>query len=518
MVIQVLSFLISVLLTVFFFIYGFNHYYLLTASRRYRLPKAKMPAGEKPSVSVHLPIYNEKYVVRRLVNACAEMAEHYDRNRVRILLLDDSTDDTYDEVKKIAAEYAGKGYKVEVLHRENRQGFKAGALEEALKKTPEDYIALFDADFIPEQDFLDRTIPYFVQDRRLGIVQSRWCHLNRDYNLLTFAVAIMIDIHFTVEQPGRYALGLYQNFNGSGGVLRKKAIVEAGGWQSDTLTEDLDLSYRMQLLGYKMLYMRDLDSPAELPPTMPSYRQQQGRWANGSLKTAKKILPGILHNDSLSLKQRLQAFIHLTGYLIHPLMTISFLVTCIETLANLNNMNAVELYVFSQVQGLIAFGRALAILSFERSTWTFLGPLIVLCTIGPWISSLLVLRKQKYPFFRNLAGFLVLLLLGFGLSVSNTLEIIQGVLMNRKSEFVRTPKYASLKDKTGWQNKKYQVKFKRVWFLEFAFAFLGLISSGFAIFHANYGALLVLMPFTIAYCFIFFQSLRQSQIQAAKAE
>lgn len=511
MVVQVLFFVISVSLTLFFFIYGFNHYYLLTASRRYRPPKAKPLSNDRPSVCIHLPIYNEKYVVRRLVEASTTMAAHYDRTKARILLLDDSTDDTYDEVRRITEEYAAKGFRIEMIHRENRQGFKAGALQAALEKTPEDYIALFDADFIPEPDFLDRTMPYFVQDNRLGIIQSRWCHLNRDYNLLTFAVAILIDIHFIVEQPGRYALGLYQNFNGSGGVLRKKAILEAGGWQSDTLTEDLDLSYRMQLLDYKMLYLKNLDSPAELPPTVPSYQQQQGRWANGSLRTAKKILPAVIHKDGLDFRHRFEAFVHLTGYFIHPLMTISFLVSCIGTLANLNNMNALQLYVFSQVQGLIAFGRALAILSFEKSTWMFLGPLIVLCTLGPWISTYLVLRREKYPFFRNMMGFLVLLLLGFGLSLSNTLEIAKGVLTDRNWEFVRTPKYATLEDETGWKKKKYQASRNRMWMLEFFFSFLGLLSITVALVHANFGALLVLVPFTAAYCFIFLQTIRQSR-------
>jgi len=439
------------------------------------------------------------------------MADHYDRRKVRILLLDDSTDDTYEEVKKIAAEYAANGSVIEVIHRDNRQGFKAGALEAALEKTPEEFIAIFDADFIPEVDFLNRTIPYFIQDERLGIVQSRWCHLNRDYNLLTFAVAIAIDIHFSIEQTGRYVLGLYQNFNGSGGVLRKKAIIDAGGWQSDTLTEDLDLSYRMQLQDYKMLYVKDLDSPAEIPPTVPSFQQQQGRWANGSLRTAKKILPSIIRKDGLAFKQRLQAFIHLTGYLIHPLMTISFIVTCIGTLANLNNPNVLQVYLFPQVQGLISFGRALAIISFERSARTFLGPLIVLCTIAPWISSISILRVEKYPFFRNLAGFLVLLLLGFGLSLSNTLEIAKGVLTNRSWEFSRTPKYAQLDEKTGWQTKKYQTALNPIWVGEFVFAFLGIFTVGFAVAHSNFGVLLVLIPFTIAYCYIFLQTVRQSQ-------
>ncbi len=231
----------------------------------------------------------------------------------------------------------------------------------------------------------------------------------------------------------------------------------------------------------------------------------------------KSSFPTIVQKDDLPFKQRLQAFIHLTSYLIHPLMTISFIVTCIQTLANLNNLNAVQLYIFSQEQGLIAFGRALAILSFERSTWVFLGPFILLCTIGPWISSMYILKGQKYSFFHNIAGFVVLLLLGFGLSLSNTFEIAKGLLTNRTYEFVRTPKYANLQDKTGWQTKKYQTPFNPLWMFEFVFASLGVITIAFAIAHSNFNALLILVPFTSAYCFIFFQSIRQTYHTKARS-
>lgn len=514
MFLQVLYFTTTLLLTLCFFIYGFNHYYLLNASRKYKLPIVSLPKDNHPTVAIHLPIYNEKYVIRRLLNACATMAEHYDSDKVKIMVLDDSTDDTVDEVNKMASELSDRGVRIEVVHRENRQGFKAGALQNAIQNTTEEFIAIFDADFIPEVDFLNRTVPFFLRDKQLGIVQSRWCHLNRDFNLMTFAVALMIDIHFGVEQTGRYASGVFQNFNGSGGILRKSAILAAGGWQSDTLTEDLDLSYRMQLKGYKLLYIRDLDSPAEIPPTMPGYKQQQGRWANGSLRTAKKILPKIIQDEQLPFKNRVQAFIHLTGYFIHPLMTISFIVTCIGTFANLNN----DLYnqVFLVLHGILTSKYLLAFYSFQKSTWLVLGPLIVLCTIAPWISSYIILRKYRYSFFHNMAGFFVLLLLGFGLSLSNTFEIAKGLFSKRTWEFVRTPKYAELKDKTGWQKKKYQTKFKAIWMVEFLFAATGLAATVFAIVHSNMGTLLVLIPFTLAYLFTFVQTVRQSLPARAK--
>ena len=193
---------------------------------------------------------------------------------------------------ELVKDFLKKPIQIEVLRRGNRQGFKAGALQLALEKTEAEFIAVFDADFIPQPDFLVLTIPFFLEDEHLGIIQSRWTHLNQDYNMLTRAISLGIDVHFLIEQSGRYAAGCFQNFNGSGGVLRKKSLCEAGGWQSDTLAEDLDASYRIQLQGYRILYLKELLSPAEVPPTVPSFKKQQARWACGSLRTAKKLLPG----------------------------------------------------------------------------------------------------------------------------------------------------------------------------------------------------------------------------------
>jgi cellulose synthase/poly-beta-1,6-N-acetylglucosamine synthase-like glycosyltransferase len=503
-------FILSLVLTLFFFLYGFNHYYLLNAARRYAPPPLKESTDNPPSVSIHLPIYNEKYVVRRLVAACTLMAESYGVERVRILILDDSNDDTIPEVDSVADDYEKKGFRIEVVRRGNRQGFKAGALQAALDKTPDEFIAIFDADFIPPADFLNRTLPHFVQDEHLGIVQSRWYHLNRDYNTLTRAIAIAIDIHFIIEQTGRYADGLFQNFNGSGGVLRKKAILEAGGWQADTLAEDLDLSYRMQLLGYRVLYLKDLKSPGEIPPTIPSFKKQQGRWACGSLQTAKKILPHLLRKPELGVKKRLQAFIHLTGYIIHPLMTISFLLTCLATILSLNGSLTHQAYISYPASGSLEFAGAIAAFSLQSATWMFLGPLIILCTIAPWISSISTLKVEKLSIFRNLSSLLVLVLLGFGVSLSNTLEAGKALFSNRTWEFTRTPKYADLQNKEGWRARKYQIPLDPIWTLELAFACTGAVAIGFAIWHSNYSVLLILIPFTIAYFFVCFLTVLQS--------
>jgi cellulose synthase/poly-beta-1,6-N-acetylglucosamine synthase-like glycosyltransferase len=240
--------ILSLILTFLFFIYGFNHYFLLSFIRRYRLPSLHQDLSEdRPPVSVHLPIYNERYVVRRLVSACVRMVERYGIDRAEINILDDSNDDTVQLVDEIVREYSPKGIRIGIQRRSNRQGYKAGALQLALEHTSAEFIAIFDADYTPPDDFLIRTVPYFLQDDKLGIVQSRWTYSNRYFNRITSAVAIGIDVHFFIEQTGRYASKCLQNFNGSGGVLRRSALNEAGGWQADTLAEDLDASYRIQM-------------------------------------------------------------------------------------------------------------------------------------------------------------------------------------------------------------------------------------------------------------------------------
>lgn len=498
MFLQNIFFVISLVLTLLFFLYGFNHYYLLNKARQYKQPIQPKSPDSRPSVSIHLPIYNEKYVVRRLVSACARIVEAYGIERASILILDDSDDDTVGEIDTIVEEYRKKHFQIEIIRRGSRQGFKAGALQVALEKTTEDFIAIFDADFSPPKDFLNRTLPHFCQDEHLGIVQSRWVHLNRDFNILTRGAAILTDIHFIVEQAGRYAAGLFQNFNGSGGVLRKKAVLEAGGWQADTLAEDLDLSYRMQLLGYRVLYLRDLESPGEIPPTFPNYKQQQSRWACGSLRTAKKIIPLLIKKHDIEFKKRFQAFIHLTGYFIHPLMTISFIVACISTFINLKSNWVPKLDLLSMHQANLTS----KILFLQDLTWLLLIPLIFLCTIAPWISAIATLKEQKLPFSENAVSLLALFVLGFGTSLSNTLGAAKALFSNRSWEWTRTPKYADLQSQAGWRTKKYQIASNRIWLLELAFACMGAFAASRALRYSNIPVLLILIPFTVAYAFV----------------
>jgi cellulose synthase/poly-beta-1,6-N-acetylglucosamine synthase-like glycosyltransferase len=511
MLVQILFISLSMVLTLLFFLYGFNHYFLLFSARKYKPPNDAGRLEPRPDVCIHLPIYNEKYVIRRLVTACSLMAESYGRDKVRIVIIDDSEDETIQVVDELVKEYQGKGFRVEVLRRNNRRGFKAGALQAALGITDEEYIVVFDADFVPATDFLNRSIPYFIGDDRLGIIQSRWTHLNRDYNTLTKAVAIGIDVHFLIEQAGRFASGCFQNFNGSGGVLRKKALLEAGGWQSDTLAEDLDVSYRIQLRDYRFLYIRDLQSPGEIPPTVPSFKKQQGRWANGSLRTARKILPTILSNRKLGLKKRLEAFLHLTGYIVHPLMFISFVLTFTATLLSVNSFRIAHINTIMEFANQPHSTNISGTFVLETMTWVLLGSMILFCTIAAWVTPIASLKAQKLPVSGNLWSLIILFLLGFGISMSNTIEAGKALLTNRDWVFKRTPKYAVESSGEEWRSRRYQVPLDLTAIMELLLMLAGGIAMTFAISRSNYVVLLILLPYTLAYAFVFTMTVWQSQ-------
>ncbi len=504
-------FAISLVLTFLFFVYGFNHYYLLYAARKYKAPAPGDPSAVRPAVSIQLPIYNERFVIRRLVAACAAMAEAYGKEKVNILILDDSDDETVMEVDDIVRDYKQQQFTIEVLRRGNRNGFKAGALQAALGRTEAEFIAIFDADFIPSVDFLLRTIPHFDRNDRLGIIQSRWTHWNRDHNLITQAISHAIDVHFLIEQPGRYAAGIFQNFNGSGGVLRKKAIVEAGGWQADTLAEDLDLSYRMQILGYRVLYLRDVQSPGEIPPSIPSFKQQQGRWACGSIRAARKILPGLIRNPKLGFKQRLEAFIHLTGYMIHPLMVVAFVLSCFAAILGINNINAPQVTPLIPAYRTLYQTGAIHAIFLQNMIWLFLTPFIALCTLGPWISLGSTLKIQNLFLVRNLASLFVLLLLCFGISLSIMRGVGKALFTNRAWEWTRTPKFTDADNASVYQRNKYPIPLDSLWVWELAFTLLGVWAIVTAIRHVNINVIFILVPYTVSYGFVFLFSILQSR-------
>src|SRR5438034_811344 len=301
-------------------IYGWHRYYLvyLYLSNRDKEPTLGPPLDPLPVVTIQLPLYNEMYVADRLIDAVCRI--EYPRELVEIQVLDDSVDETRSIAESAVRRFAAQGIDIKYFHREDRVGFKAGALEAGLKTARGEFIAIFDADFLPTSDFLTRLMPHFG-DPGVGMVQARWGHINQDYSLLTKIQAILLDGHFVLEHGGRNRSGRFFNFNGTAGVWRRSAIDDAGGWQHDTLTEDLDLSYRAQLRGWRFVFVSDLIEPAEVPVEMNAFKSQQHRWAKGSIQTCRKLLPQILRAD-IPLGIKAEAFFHLTANFNYPLMCV----------------------------------------------------------------------------------------------------------------------------------------------------------------------------------------------------
>jgi cellulose synthase/poly-beta-1,6-N-acetylglucosamine synthase-like glycosyltransferase len=455
------------------FLYGMNCYVMLFLHyriwrRRRQRTTAAPPAWQArlpryPRVTVQLPIYNERYVIERLVEAVMRL--RYPRAQLEIQVLDDSTDDTTARAVRLAERYRRRGYDITVQHRSHRQGYKAGALAEGLRRATGEFIAIFDADFVPAPDFLLRTLPFF-QDPTVAMVQTRWGHLNRDYSSLTLAQSFGIDGHFWVEQAARCGTGLFMNFNGSGGVWRRQAIDEAGGWQADTLTEDLDLSYRAQLRGWRLQFVPDVVCPAELPVQMAGVKSQQHRWAKGSIQTAKKLIPHVLQAE-VPCFTKCQALMHLTNYLVHPLMLCTALTT--------PWLLTVQPVVFLHLPLLTTVG-------------------MICATVGP--SSLyLYAQRQLYPdWTQRLRYFPYLLLFGTGIALSNTAAILEA-FCNIQGTFVRTPKFRIERPSDTWVGKRYRAAFPWLSLGELCLA----VYNGYGVYLAILQGAYLLIPFLLLY-------------------
>lgn len=372
-----------------------------------------------PRVTIQLPIYNEKYTIQRLLRAVTRL--DYPVHRLEIQVLDDSTDDTADLVKELAQEYKSRGVNIKLIHRINRKGFKAGALNAALPKAKGEFIAILDADFVPRADWLKRTVPLFLRHKRLGCLQTRWGHTNRKYNSLTRAEAMAVDGHFIVEQTARSRNQLFLNFNGTAGLWRRACILDSGGWQADTLTEDLDLSYRAQMRGWKIGYMPDVIVPGELPSQVEAFKKQQFRWAKGSFQVVRKILPKVFRDSDLPWRVRLMAMLHLTGYLVHPLMLALLLLTL--------PVGILIPHVFE------------------------IFPLSVLAGFGPPLLYLVASAREAPPFRERLSLIPLLTITGFGLSLSTSIAVFEGLLGKGGGVFTRTPKL-NLRNRSGG-NKRF---------------------------------------------------------------
>ena len=411
-------------------VYGWHRYYLVYLYMRNRdkdpLPLA--PLSPLPAVTIQLPLYNEMYVADRLIDVVCGI--DYPRELLEIQVLDDSTDETRSVAEQAVRRNAARGIDITYLHRTDRTGYKAGALEAGMKVAKGDFIAIFDADFIPTPDFLTRTVPFFV-DPAIAMVQARWGHINQDYSLLTKIQSILLDGHFVLEHGGRNRAGYFFNFNGTAGIWRREAITDAGGWQHDTLTEDLDLSYRAQLRGWKFVFLADLIAPAEVPVEMNSFKSQQHRWAKGSVQTCRKLLPKILRS-SMPFGVKLEAFFHLTANFNYPLMCV-LSVLMAPAMVIRYNMGWYEMLLIDVP---LFFAATASVANFYLVCQRELHK--------DWIT-----RAKYLPFLMSI---------GIGLAVNNSRAVFEA-MFNRQSEFARTPKYRIEAAADEWINKKYRQSF-----------------------------------------------------------
>lgn len=400
--------------------------------------------------------------------------------------MDDSTDETVAIVAREVAYYREQGFQIEHLHRDNREGFKAGALSEGLKKSKGEFVAIFDADFIPSTDFLKKTIPHFYKSKKIGMVQTRWEHLNRDFSLLTQAQSMLLDGHFIIEHTARHRSGCFFNFNGTAGVWRKTCIEGAGGWSGETLTEDIDLSYRAQMAGWDFIYLDDVVAPAELPVDINALKTQQHRWAKGSVQVAKKLLPGILRG-SHPLKVKIEAFFHLA--------------------ANFNYL----------LMALISFMMPFSIYFRHEEGWSGLLwidlPFFLSAT---WSVSIFYYHAQKRvrgDMWSRIKYIPLSLALGIGLCVNNSKAVLEG-LMNKTGEFTRTPKFAVIKKGDSWKNKKYRGKLNLVSLVEAAFTLHFAVATIYVLKEGLYLSLPFVLLFEIGFLYTSSLSFFQSQVFA----
>ena len=477
---EIMTLLETLILGLYFFIlvilgvYGWHRYYLVYA---YMKNKDRVPGpppvwdGPLPVVTIQLPIYNEMYVIDRLVQATARM--DYPRELLEIQVLDDSTDETAEVARRAVDRLAAQGFDIKYYHRTGRTGYKAGALDAGLKEARGQFVAIFDADFIPSADFLNKTVPYF-QDPRIGLVQARWGHVNQDYSLLTKAQAILLDGHFVLEHGGRNRAGHFFNFNGTAGIWRREVIPAAGGWQHDTLTEDLDLSYRAQLLGWKFLFLPNLVAPAEVPVEMNAFKSQQHRWAKGSIQVCLKLLSRILQsNQPFGVKA--EAFFHLTANFNYVLMSL----LCILMFPSMVIRYNMGWYEMLLIDVPLFFAATASVANFYVVSQRELYP-------DSWKA-----RLRYIPF---------LMALGIGLTVNNTRAVIEA-LLKRESAFARTPKYGIERGSDEWNGKKYHQFVALQPLVEIALGLYFTMTVFYALANGIYGTLPFLVLFQVGFLY-----------------
>jgi cellulose synthase/poly-beta-1,6-N-acetylglucosamine synthase-like glycosyltransferase len=407
-------------------IYGWHRYYLvyLYMRNKGKEPKPGPPLDPVPVVTIQLPLYNEMYVADRLIASVC--AIDYPRELLEVQVLDDSVDETRSIAESAVRRFAAQGIDIKYYHRADRHGFKAGALEAGLKTARGEFVAIFDADFIPTSDFLTRLMPHFA-DPGIGMVQARWGHINQDYSLLTKIQSILLDGHFVLEHGGRNRSGRFFNFNGTAGVWRRTAIDDAGGWQHDTLTEDLDLSYRAQMRGWRFVFVSSLIAPAEVPVEMNAFKSQQHRWAKGSIQTCRKLLPMLLRSK-LPLGVKAEAFFHLTANFNYPLMCVMSILM-FPAMVIRYNMGWYEMLLIDVP---LFFAATFSVCNFY-----------------------MVCQREIHTDWRTRLKYLPFLMsIGIGLSINNARAVFEA-LLNKESDFNRTPKYRIEGASDEWVSKKY---------------------------------------------------------------
>ena len=453
-------------------IYGWHRYYLVYLYMRNRGNGAKPgPALDPlPVVTIQLPLYNEMYVADRLIEAVCRI--EYPREKLEIQVLDDSTDETRGIAELAVRRFATEGVDIKYLHRSDRCGYKAGALEAGLQTARGEFIAIFDADFIPASDFLTKLMPHF-SDAKVAMVQARWGHINQDYSLLTKIQSILLDGHFVLEHGGRHRSGRFFNFNGTAGIWRRVAIDDGGGWQHDTLTEDLDLSYRTQLRGWRFVFVSDVIAPAEVPVEMNAFKSQQFRWAKGSIQTCRKLLPRILRAD-LPLGVKAEAFFHLTANFNYPFMCV-LSVLMFPAMVIRYNMGWYEMLLIDVP---LFFAATFSVCNFY-----------------------MVCQREIHTDWRTRIKYLPFLMsIGIGLSINNTRAVIEAIF-NKQSEFTRTPKYHIERDSDEWVGKKYRQSVAVQPLIELALGLYFTSTVFYAIANQIYGTVPFLVLFQIGFLY-----------------
>ena len=472
----------SVLIVLSF--YGLHRYEMIRGYLKHRKKLADGPPArfeQLPKVTIQLPLYNEKFVVERLVEETLKI--RYPRELFQIQVLDDSTDETHPFAEALCARYQAMGHPVEYRHRSNRHGYKAGALQEGLQSATGEFIAVFDADFIPPEDFLERTMHYFT-DPKVGVVQTRWTYLNRNYNLLTEIEAMLLDGHFVLEHGARFGGGLFFNFNGTAGILRREMIENAGGWQHDTLTEDSDLSYRAQMKGWKFVYIPGVECPSELPVEMNGFQVQQSRWSKGLTQVAIKLLPAILKAD-LPRRVKMEAIFHLTPNISYPMM--------ILVSALMLPVMIVRFYI-------------------GWAQMVFIDMPLIFASFWSITAFYMLAHRELYPksWKRGIFFIPVLMAAGVALTVSNTRAVLEA-LFGVQTAFARTPKFAiegvqRVKLQTA---EKYRSRAGWLPYAELAFGTYFLVMMAYAVETLNFLALPFLAIFVSGYYWAGFASLWQ---------